>query len=68
MQKEHAASLNYEAEFHRACETNERLKLDIESLKSQYKGLENSLSEAEKELAFLKGQIKAFEFCIAKGK
>ena len=68
MQNEHAVSLNYESEFYRVCETNERLKLDIESLESQYKGLENSLSEAEKEIAFLKGQVKAFEFCIAKGK
>lgn len=62
------ASLNYEAEFNRACETIECLNAKLESIESQYKGLENQLADAEKEIAHLKGQVKAFEFCVAKGK
>ena len=82
MQNETKACLNYEGEYHRLLEINnaleskyemlsgdcELLKQDNRSLENQYKTLENALSEAHREIAFLKGQVKAFEFCVAKGK
>ena len=58
------AEPNYECEYHRACEQNEHLKIEIHSLEEQYKGLENTLADAEKEIAFLKGQVSAFQFCV----
>ena len=68
MDNERKAAPNYEAEFHRACKTNEQLKIDNVSLAEHCEELKCKLTESEKEIAFLKGQVKAFEFCIAKGK
>lgn len=82
MQNKNTGSLNYEGEYHRLLEINEalsckcellrgdleKLHQDNKSLEEQYKSLENTLAESEKEIAFLKGQVKAFEFCVAKGK
>lgn len=76
------ASLDYESEYHRLLEINETLKCkcellsgDFETLQQDNKSLEyerdsliNLLKEADKEIAHLKGQVKAFEFCVAKEK
>ena len=81
MPNETKAVFNYEGEYHRLLEIKkaleskcellcgdcELLKQDNKSLEEQYKSLERTLSEANQEIAFLKGQVKAFEFCIAKG-
>lgn len=82
MPNETKACFNYKEEYHRLLEINnaleckckllkgdlETLNQDNKGLEEQYKALENTLSDAEKEIAFLKGQVKAFEFCVAKGK
>lgn len=81
MQNETKACLNYEGEYHRLLEINnaleckckllsddlEKLHQDNKRLEEQYKGLENTLLDAEKEIAFLKGQVEAFRFCTKTG-
>jgi chromosome segregation ATPase len=67
MPDENLTSMNYEAECNRLAKINERLKMEIDSLENERIGLKNTLSDAEKEIAFLKGQIEAFRFCVAKG-
>ena len=68
MENERKVAPNYEAEFRRACETNEQLKIENVCLVEHCEDLKSKLIESEKEIAFLKGQVKAFEFCVAKGK
>lgn len=66
MSNESLGTLNYEAEYHRVCEHMEYLSRDNENLKEQIKSLERALDGKENEISFLKGQVKAFEFCIAR--
>lgn len=81
MPNETKACLNYEGEYHRLLELKEALeskcellcgeyeqvKQDNKSLEEQYKALENALLEANQEIAFLKGQVEAFRFCVKAG-
>lgn len=61
MQNENTGCLNYEAELARAYD--EKTKLGL-----LYEELSLKCNEQEKEIAHLKGQVKAFEFCVAKGR
>ena len=73
---------DYESECRRLFEENEMLKcklellngdfetlqLDNRSLENERNGLNLMVEDANREIAHLKGQVKAYEFCVSKGK
>lgn len=59
MSEDHCC-IDYSSEYKRLCEANQKLN-------TQYEECLVRLEEKEKQIAFLEGQIKAFEFCVSKG-
>ena len=59
--------INYEMEYERLREKCAELEFEIKQLVDEREYYIRELGEKEKVMAGLEGQIKAFQFCVARG-
>lgn len=60
-------SINYEGEYKRLKEMCGELECEIRQWEAMNRDYELQLTEKEKIIVGLEGQIKAFKFCVARG-
>ena len=61
-----STKVNFEEKYWRMAEAKRLVEMDYENLSNEVAYLENSLKDAETEVAFLKGQVEAFKLCLKK--
>jgi predicted RNase H-like nuclease (RuvC/YqgF family) len=67
MQNENAESLDYKAEYQREVDMNCFLRNELEDFRREIYHLQEIIHDKDYEIHSLKGQVKAFEFCISRG-
>lgn len=67
-ERNETAATSYEGEIERLAFECNRLAGEIEKLKEELLIARSTIEQQKSEVDYLEGQVKAFEFCISKGR